>query len=151
MKIQAPFHMFSLIAICVAMVGCSSGQAFDPNITPTPNPEQMVKAGKWEATTDTLGSFVFNVSEDGRAINIVNFTFMEFSCGGVTTSGRGGSSNQNPSPIADGQFSISTTAALMDFVINGEFEPNGTNASGSWRAVSEGTVCTGKWEAKPQE
>ncbi|MDA3834498.1 MAG: hypothetical protein PF495_14020 [Spirochaetales bacterium] len=151
MKIQAPFHMFLLIAICVTMAACSSGQAFGPNITTTPTPEQMVKAGKWEATTDTLGSFVFNVSDDGTAITIVNFSFVEFSCGGFTTSGRGGSSNQNPSPIADGLFSISTTAAQMNFEINGEFGPSNTNASGSWRVVHEGKdYCTGEWEAKPQ-
>ena len=67
MKLHAPFHKFLLIASCAALAACSA---------PTPTSEQLVTAGKWEATADTLGSFVFNVSEDGTAINIVNFIFL---------------------------------------------------------------------------
>jgi hypothetical protein len=127
-----------LIALCAAMAACSSG----PNI-----PD-----GEWEATSDTLGSFLFNVSDDGTSIDIVRFIFVDFSCGGYTTNGEAFSSNRDPSSIVNGQFSISTTSAQYPFVISGEFESGNTFASGSWRVDQGGTThCTGEWEAEPQE
>ena len=140
-KLKKPlFTTFLLLLIfSFSLAACGSGSS-------------VPKAGKWEATTDKRDSFVFNVSEDGQAINIINFTLSDFSCGGWATSGLVSSSNQDPSSITDNQFSINTSGAQMDFKITGEFDASGTNASGSLKAESGGTVCNSvEWEAKPQE
>ena len=135
----------SLIAVLVLLVSmcavaCGGGVEEDEGeAAPEPMPPQP---GEWTATTD-FGELGFTVSPDSTGITKISFNFAEFECGGTQVSG--GMSVENPSlwPITDGQFTVDAFISIGEVVIEGEFDQDGTYASGTW----EISVCSGSWES----
>jgi len=110
-------------------------------------------SGDWIATAD-FGSFVFNVSDDGTYITEITYTFSDWTCGIVTTSGTIAISSGSGWPISDNQFTIENNLDAKfppkeTMTIEGTFDDSGDAASGTWRSVKYGTTCSGSWEVIP--
>jgi len=149
-KILTTVVAFALVA--VVAVGCSSGGG-DSNgdggngfVPPPSDTAKLPQPGEWTVSVD-FGEFVLTIDPTSAGISKISYNFVEFECGGIRRSG--GVSIGKPSLwfITDNQFTINNSMEPWDMVIQGEFDENGTNASGTWEIT--GTTCSGTWEASP--
>lgn len=106
--------------------------------------------GLWTGTSD-FGEIEFEVSSDGNYIEKLKIIFVDFSCGIVASTS--GSITFSKSPgwsISDGEFSMHVTLSQTqnrEMDITGFFGNGGTDATGTYTADYDGTICQGAWEA----
>jgi hypothetical protein len=105
------------------------------------------KAGDWEATAG-FGTFVFTVNDDRDAIEWIEYSFDDYSCGGTVKSGTVGFAGDWP--IDDHRFAIENLDQPSGdtYRIEGEFDPNTVEAHGPWELTVSGTTCSGTWEGQ---
>jgi hypothetical protein len=105
--------------------------------------------GEWSGSAG-FGELSFIVDSTSTGITEITYTLTDFSCGGVVRNGSKTSTREPPWPITDSQFTIETTFdPNFEMTLSGTFDETGTNASGSWEAISYGTICSGTWDASP--
>jgi hypothetical protein len=105
----------------------------------------LPRSGDWRVTTD-FGEFVFTVNPAGTQITKIIFTFVNFTCGPIRTSG--GITITSQWPITNNQFAITnswSSQPLVTMTINGTFTQAGDQASGTWSENVAGTICPGSW------
>ena len=105
-------------------------------------------SGEWKAVA-SFGEFIFTVSADGSSITKIQYTFMNFQCGGRTYSGGMICEQTPPWSITNSNFSIQTKldpfATDQTMTISGTFAPAGNQVSGTWSANVKGTIASGNW------
>ncbi len=91
----------------------------------------------------------FHVSDRGTAIPQVSFMFEDWRCGADTLDERITASQTPGWAIENDGFTIATTFPELDLTmtVDGAFT-SGTEASGTWTAVLDGTTCSGAWQAQ---
>lgn len=108
-------------------------------------------SGDWKAVVD-FGEFTFTVDPDAEAIDMLQVSVNQFSCGemSVNNSVR---VEANPAwPIANRGFSMSTNIdplGCVHLVISGTFDIRDDRASGVWMLTVFGTICSGPWMCFP--
>lgn len=140
------------VVVVLQMKPTAEEPASTPTAEPTSTPTEEVppKPGEWTASTgNSKFTFAFTVNPDSTGITIVDYTFTEFTCGSVTTSGGASVEGSLPWPITDGQFTIEWSEYTSDWnvVIEGSFDETGTHASGTWEISAGEDRQTGTWEA----
>jgi hypothetical protein len=165
---QLPQQMICLLLVTLFVLsvsGCSAMQSLFA--TPTPIPISP-KPGKWTASAESLGEFMFEVAPDSTIVTLVSFHFKQFQCGSTTASERWLRGNwlpdaNNTGTIANGQFTVSpqmsgqhilTFGGLRpsfsffdEITVRGKFDETGTRADGTWRVAWAEKVCSGNWES----
>jgi hypothetical protein len=104
--------------------------------------------GTWVGVAE-FGTFDLEVNAQGTGIEKITYDFSLFNCGPVTISGGIGITPGTAWPISNGEFSITNTLNppnnTQEMTVSGTFE-TATYAAGTWKAVFNGTQCTGTWE-----
>jgi len=117
-----------------------------PTTTPTPLPPTPTSVpyspGPWTGSTD-FGTLEFTVAPDSTAVIDIAYHFLDWTCGGLTLSGKVRTSGPLW-PITNGQFTISHDVADLLMTVHGEFDETGSNASGTWEIAG----CSGAWESR---
>ena len=146
-----------LLLLLVLLIGMGAGACGGGEVTPPSEEEEEVAPGQptpggWVASID-IGRINFIVSPDSTGISeVALYISGEFNCGGQTvTNSLHGYKNPDLWLITDGRFIAEPVATgYWDIDVQGEFDENGTHASGTWAISSEGTICQeGTWEASP--
>jgi hypothetical protein len=105
--------------------------------------------GTWTGSAG-FGELSFIVNATGTGITEITYTWIDFSCGGFVRNGSIRVTRTSPWPITNNQFIIENTfGPNFEVTLNGTFNQTGTNVSGNWEAVSNGTTCSGTWNASP--
>ncbi len=118
-----------------------------PELEPTPASKQAPpKPGEWIASTK-FGELRFTVNSSSTGITKIHLEFERYECGGVTWESGGVTfENTSPSPITGRKFTFEAYVNPWDFVVQGEFDEAGMNASGTWQIT--GKNCSGEWESE---
>lgn len=114
---------------------------------------ETIQPGEWSAVTG-FGSFDMTINQESTHITQMKYNFSHFSCGGVTLSGTITVSSNPGWDITDREFIISKDIDPSPFsskyiIIQGEFNPGGTSASGAWQAIFGSSTKSGSWNAVP--
>lgn len=152
---QGGISKVAIVAIVVIIIVVVAVVAVVAVLLLKPTAEEVTpRPGEWTASTGTSNFiFAFTVSPDSTSIIIVNYEYIEFTCGSVTVSGEASVESTPPWPITGGQFTIDWSESMhpmpdWSIVIQGSFDETGTHASGTWEINAEGTDRqTGTWEA----
>ena len=134
--VKTGFLVCVLLLALFIVIGCEQ--------TPPAPPEP----GEWTSATE-FGELRFTVNSDSTGITEIVFEFDEFECSGMTWVSGGVTYQQspNPWPITDNMFTVDVFLNPWEFVIEGEFDSTGTQASGTWEI--EDSNCSGTWESTP--
>ena len=126
------------LTLLLAAIITSFGVFVSPAFAATP--------GTWAGTAE-FGTFEIVVDAQGTAIERLNLTFSNYTCGSVTVSGGVGFGGSWP--ITNDSFSITrdlNSDGTQELTIAGTFN-SATQASGTFRATMHGVVCNGTWQA----
>ncbi|MHC1781421.1 MAG: hypothetical protein AB9891_01435 [Anaerolineaceae bacterium] len=119
----------------------------DTPVPAAPAEKTQVKPGKWTGTAE-FGSLYFLVTEAGTGIPYVEYTFENYQCGNATSSGSIGNGQETGwegAPITGGKFVFDGSTMKLE----GEFNAEGTTASGTWTYPDCST--SGTWQATPPQ
>jgi len=102
----------------------------------------------WKAIAPNFGSFELTADSTGQTITRVAFQFQKLSCGSVQEVS-GGVEATGEWPITNREFTVTISPPpSLKITITGRFSRNRQSAAGTWKANSDGTVCSGNWVAK---
>jgi hypothetical protein len=143
-------HYFCLICVIalglMTIVGTGGGGGSDPPPIPPPLPCSPTP-GTWTGPAD-FGEIEFVVTQDGTEIEQIEIVFVDFTCGITTTNVT--YTFISTWPITNGQFTADfTLGGGNEITIQGTFDGNCTNVTGTYEADFDGTICQGTWDASP--
>ena len=110
----------------------------------------LPQAGDWSGISG-FGEIELLVSPDSTAIESIVLTYIDFTCGNVTSNGS--ITITSSWPISNGQFSADLNLDITQdrtMKITGTFDDSGTYVSGTYEADYSGTICDGTWDASPE-
>jgi hypothetical protein len=139
-------RIFYLTLTALLLAGCGEAKPNSLAAKATPSDAKPSSSYEWVAVTD-FGKFAFDVNSAGNGIILIRYEYSK-TCDSNTNGGR--VVWPKSWPITDGKFSIDfvldwSGQQAMNF--SGTYSATDQKFVGTWTGNSNGSICSGAWEA----
>ena len=111
--------------------------------------KKLPVSGIWTGSSG-FGDLSFTVNSTSTGITQIIYHYIDFSCGISTYVDMTHTHNFiTPLSITDSQFTHEYSSSGLELTLSGTFGQTGMSASGTYKAVVDGTICQGNWDATP--